>query len=81
MDSNDQMNNGYCEWFAGNHRAAAESFAAYLKARYPNESNCGMRKKAKEDIVETELKFILEHGVTQVELEMMLDVVCAEMMK
>ncbi|MDE5947866.1 MAG: hypothetical protein K2G86_03650 [Prevotella sp.] len=81
MDSNDRMNNGYCEWFAGNHRAAAESFAAYLKMRYPNESNFGMRKKAKEDIVGTELKFILEHGVTQVELEMMLDVVCAEMMR
>lgn len=81
MDQNDRLNSGYCEWFAGRNRAAAERFAAYLMTRYPGAGHSGVRERAEEDIMDSERAFIVGHGVTPVEMELMLDLVCEEVLK
>lgn len=77
MDDNDRLNLGYCEWFAGNHRAAIDNFVQYMKKRYPNASLSHCREMAEADIIATEREFIVSHGVTPTEIQLMLDLVCA----
>lgn len=80
MDENDLLNFGYCEWFAGNSKAAADCFAQYLKKRYPSAGQSLCREMAEKDIIDTERDFILAHGVTETEILLMLDLTCTVML-
>lgn len=76
MDDGDMVNRGYCEWFAGNNRAAADSFARGMKARYPGCGTADYRERSMVDIMEVERGFIRSHGITETEVQLMLDLIC-----
>lgn len=76
LDDNDLLNRGYGAWFASDRDTAANYFAGYLKKRYPNSSQSTYREKAEADIVDTEREFILHHGVSSTEIQLMLDLTC-----
>lgn len=78
MDANDRLNRGFCEWFADNNRAAAECFAGYMTARYPDRNRIEICDEVYRSAFQTEMKFILAHDVTPLEVELMTDLVCAE---
>ena len=61
-DSEDMLNYGYCLWFNGNVKDAADCFHRYLK-------ETGKKKNV---ILETEGELIRENGITQAEQQMML---------
>lgn len=75
-DGGDMMNHGYCEWFAGNNIEAARCFVRCLKARYPDSGAASYRERALADIVESERQFVMSHGITDTEIQLMLDLIC-----
>lgn len=77
----DIINSGYCEWFAGDNKAAAKCFARYLKSRYPEAGFSRYREQAESDIIAPEREFLLGHGVTQTDIQLMLDLICAVILR
>lgn len=77
VDSNDTLNAGYCAWFAGRNKVAADNFVAYLKSRSANASIARYREMAEKDIIGSERDFISAHGITDTEMSLMVDLVCA----
>lgn len=80
-DDGDIMNHGYCEWFEGNNRAAADCFARCLKLRYPDCGSASYREHAMNDIMASERPFITSHGVTDTDIQLMLDLVCEAILR
>lgn len=61
--ADDQLNQGYCLWFAGNIDAAINSFRRYL----------GESEESADSIIENERALIEEKGITEPEMMMMAD--------
>lgn len=77
VDLEDILNHGYCEWFAGNVQAAVNLFVAYLRKQYPNVMVAGsLYNNAYNDIIKPEIDFIKTHGITETEMQMMVDMIC-----
>lgn len=75
-DDGDMVNRGYCEWFAGNNKAAADCFARCLKARYPDAGSTVWREQGMTDVMVCERQFIKSHGITETDIQLMLDLIC-----
>jgi len=61
-ETDDLLNYGYCLWLSGAVSDAANIFARYLK----------QSGEAKETVITTEKKLLKEHGITDVEMQLML---------
>ena len=73
----DRLNYGYCKWFMGDIKLAAEQFALYLKQHYNGSmSDSNAHEKAFMDIIEPEKEFIASHNISETEMLMMVDLVC-----
>lgn len=81
VENEDIINYGYCEWFDGNNNTAAELFARYLRKRSPKAGLSDYRELAESDIIVPEKEFLAGHGVTQTEIQLMLDLVCAAILR
>ncbi len=81
IDGEDLLNFGLCSWFAGNNREAARLFARYLKMKYPNTTSDYYRERAERDIIERENAFIRRHVVNPIEIQLMLDLILAEILR
>lgn len=81
VENEDIINNGYCEWFAGNNQTAAELFVRYLKKCYPQSGLGSYREYAEKDIIVPEQEFLKGHGVTQTDIQLMVDLICATVLR
>lgn len=75
MDGEDMANRAYCEWFMGDVTAAVAHFAEYMTSRYPNDDTETKRRRCYADVIESERDFILAHGISKTEAQLMVDAV------
>lgn len=77
QESEDLINCGYCEWFMGKISDAISHFHDYISKVYPSStSSSEMINHFKEDVIENERKFILAQGITNTEIQLMIDSFC-----
>ena len=81
VENEDIINSGYCEWLSGNNLSAAGLFARYLKKRYPQAGLGSYGEYAESDIIMPEEDFLKGHGVTPTEIQLMVDLICATILR
>lgn len=74
-EDDDLVNCGYCEWFMGRVPEAISHFSAYLDKLYPQARPEEILTHCQEDIIDSERDFILAHGITETEMQLMGDAV------
>lgn len=80
-EPDDYVNHGFCKWFAGKHREAARLFARYLKSKYKNSTADYYRERAEKDIIESEKGFITSHGIGDIDIQLMSDLISVEILR
>lgn len=76
-NKSDILNYGYCAWFGGNVQLACDKFVEYLKEQIPNSiSSFMLYEKAYDEIIKSEEDFIKDHGITAIDMLMMVDIIC-----
>ncbi len=76
-EEEDLVNHGYCQWFMGNVEAAATLFADYLKSRHQQVGMAEAEEYSIKEIINPERSFIMSHGISGVEIHLMVDEICA----
>lgn len=66
-ESGDLLNHAYCLWFSGDVAGAVDAFSRYARLD-------GVSFNAAEEFLQTEARFISAHGVGDVEVRLMIDV-------
>ena len=69
----DFINCGYCEWLSGHIEGAVHRFLDYIRQRFPKVGADRVAVHCQEDIIESDKAFLLNHGITEVEMELMID--------
>ena len=75
-EPDDLVNCGYCAWFMGRIKDAVDNFLQYLDKRYPSHTSPNeLMVHCKEDIIDNEYSFIISHGISETEMQLMIDAV------
>lgn len=72
-EAEDLANRAYCEWFMGDVKKAVDDFAEYIMQRYPDDDTETKRRHCKGDVADSERDFIAAHGISDTEVQLMVD--------